>query len=117
MQTNNIIGTGINKPQFVDSLRKVRKTVETEFRKVFAIPDNEAPPEIKKAEESSKNIQNLDRVLSAEEKKLFELLFPVTMESAKTGRTFKSYAVQQKFSAQSKISNKRILGSNLDIKG
>jgi len=117
MQTNNIKGTGISKSPFIDNLRKVRNTVETELRKVFTIPEHGFSSETKKSEETQGNEQKLDRILSAEEKNLFELLFPVTNASANMGRTFKSYAVQQKHSIQTQLSNKRIIGGNLDIKG
>lgn len=117
MQTNNINGSGIVKSPFLDNLKKVRNSVETELRKVFTLPDNESPSIAKKTEGIQGNVQSLDGVLSTEEKKLFESLFPVTKATVNTGRTFKSYAVQQKHSIQTQISSTRIVGGNLDIKG
>lgn len=117
MQINNINGSGINKSPFIDNLRKVRSTVETELRKVFTIPTEESSSDVKETIESQGNVQNLDKVLSAEEKKLFELLFPVAKAPVSTGRTFKSYAIQQEHTLQPQLSNMRIVGGNLDIKG
>jgi len=117
MQTNNINGSGIAKSPFIDNFRKVRSTVQTELRKVFTIPGNDTSAEVKKTDETHGGIQKLDKVLSTEEKNLFELLFPVATAPTSTNRTFKSYAVQQKHTVQQQISNKRIVGSNLDIKG
>ena len=109
MQTNNINGSGGVKSPLIDNFKKVRNTVQTELRKVFTIPENEPVAEVKKTEDIQGGIQSLDRVLSTEEKKLFELLFPVATAPASTGRTFKSYAVQQKHTAQTQIINKMIV--------
>lgn len=119
METNSINKFGVSPAQqdkFAENIRKIKKTIGDEVRKVFSLPDRGSSKKVEKPSVAVTNDISLNKLLSAEEKKLFELLFPAT-EAVKSGKPIGAYTVQQKHTERTKNTHGKILGSRFDIIG
>lgn len=91
----------------------VKKPVKT-----FSIPESEPSKKVDfpKKVEFPKQAEDLSKLLSGEEKKLFELLFS-KKETISTSSPAKSYSVQTKHTEIRNKPDSGILGGRLDIQG
>ena len=119
METNSINNFGVSpahQDKFTENIRKIKKTIGDEVRKVFSLPDRGSSKKVEKPSVAVTNDISLNKLLSAEEKKLFELLFPAT-EAVKSSKPMHAYTVRQKHTERAKNTHGKILGSRLDIIG
>ena len=119
METNSINKFGVSPAQqdkFTENIRKIKKTIGDEVRKVFSLPDTGLSKKVEKPSVAVTNDISINKILSAEEKKLFELLFPAT-EAVKSGKPIHAYTVQQEHTERTKNTYGKILGNRLDIRG
>lgn len=99
--------------QNVSNAKETNAVQRKRTHKDFAVPE---PDAAKKITESAKAAEDLNKMLSAEEKQLFEQLFP-TNGIANTGGPVKAYRLQQNHNEHITRTEKKILGNLLDIRG
>jgi len=96
----------VNNAKETDAVR--RKSTQ----KDFPVPELDGSA---KTTVSAKAAEDLNKILSAEEKQLFEKLFPTTGTS--NGGPARAYRLQQNHNEHITRTEKKILGNLLDIRG
>ncbi|MFC1513493.1 hypothetical protein ACFL5P_00615 [candidate division KSB1 bacterium] len=103
---NGVNKTGNIKPVNTDNAKKVKRP--------FSVPETDRLKTDKNVENFG-NTGELNKVLSSDETKMFDELF-FKSEDVRLKGPLKSYSVQRNHKS-STPSNKRVLGSHIDISG
>ena len=97
----------------INGTQSVQPERTAQPNKKFSVP---AVKENRQEKVSPADAAGLNKILSAEEKRLFELLFPVTGAAQARGPV-KAYAVQQNHKNTAAQVSKKTLGTKIDIRG
>lgn len=107
---SNIYGN--HNVQNISNAKEANAVQSKKTHKDFAVPE---PNAAKKITESANATEELKKVLSTEEKRLFEQLFPA-IGAASIGVPVKAYKLQQNHNEHIARTGEKILGNRLDIK-